>query len=401
MPETLIHLPALRQSAVEVAACPRAYVEIYINGRQQPESIPSERGSEVHHVMSKYVRHCATKSVASDWKYFDSLTRAAGPVAGPMLDGIRDHYEVDWKHVLDTEVEMTLDEDFEPTSRDNDESPAALEAKYTGRPPAYTGTLDAIFLSYDQTAATIRDYKTHPSVFDANTFQGKLYSLMLFQYMPALEVVQFELVFVRYVNCTRSVTYSRSDVPELKEAVSRARERQRLTHENPDAAKALPCSVCTYCPLAKDKSCPISEQNEYLTLTPQERLIRSEWHRRMRAIDMPVLRAYAEVEGPVSYTDGNGDVYEYGEQPVPSMRVRLDGTLLQVLHEYQAESGEDLLDGRLNVSLTKLKQLLDTKKREGLREVFESSVYEMSTKPSYRVRTADEGSVSEYESEDE
>lgn len=383
----LVHLPALRQSSVETAACPRAYVEIHFNGKAQPDSIPSERGTEIHHVMSEYVRHCAQAAVVADWPKFNELAKAAGPVAGPILDGLRDTYEVDWRRVYATEMLLTLDEDFAPTSRFGDSQGAPFDAPFTGKPPAFEGTLDVILLSEDGVRAKINDYKSHPAPFDAVTFQSVLYPFMLFKHLPKLQVVTFELNFVRYVNCRRSVTWKREEMPAMQAIVSRARERQRAIHAAPDAAKAIPCTVCVYCPLAKAMTCPIAEFNEYTVLTPQSRLMWKVWMAKMNAINNPIIKAHAEVEGVVRYEDGNGRVYEYGELPVPSTRYPLDATTLQVLDEYSAATGENWKTWGLDISSTKLKAKLKAKKRAALKEAFEESIIETGTKPKWAVRS--------------
>lgn len=394
----LVQLPPLRQSHVETAACPRAYVEIVINGKTQPDSIPSERGSDIHRVMAEYVKHCASKRIPADWEHFDTLSAASGPVAGPILDSIRDRYEVDWRHVYRTEVTLMLDEHFNPRN-----TPFHQGFPVSEQPVAYTGTLDVILISEDGQRAKINDYKSHPAPFDADTFQATLYAFMLFKHMPQIQTVTFELDFVRYFNCLRSSQFQRTDMPEMQAEISRARARQRATHERPEEALALPCKTCTYCPLAKTRTCPIADWNEYTTVSPPDRLMWREWMRRMNAVNNPVLKAFAEVHGPVSYTDGNGKRYEYASLEVPSTRYPLERTTIQLLEEHKQATGEDLLDGRLNVSSVKLKGFLKAKKRTPLREAFEESVIETSTKPKFAVRTPDEGIVEDfnpYEQED-
>lgn len=387
---TLVQLPALRQSAVETAACPRAYVEIYINGKAQPDSIPSERGSEIHRIMSEYVRHCAGLGISSDWLHFNKLAAAAGPEAGPILDGIRDTYQVDHSRVYGTEITLELDEDFNPTTGGGipgEYRPGLPGSINTGKDAAHIGTLDVILLNEDGTHAKIDDYKSHPAPFDADTFQGTLYPFMLFKHLPQLEVITFELNFVRYQNCLRRVQWKRTDMPEMQAIISRARERQRLTHEDPDAALALPGKTCAYCPLGKNFTCPIAEYNEYVNLSLEDRLKWKLWMTKMSALNNSVLKSHAEVTGPIRYEDGNGRVYEYGEMPVPQTRYPLDASAMQVLTDWKISTGEDLLDGRLNISSTKLKQLLKTKKRAPLQEQFEESCIETGTKPKYAVRT--------------
>lgn len=394
MTTTLVQLPALRQSAVETAACPRAYVEIYIKGKHQPDSIPSERGTEIHRVMSQYVSHCASKGIASDWTHFNRLAVAAGPEAGPILDGIRDTYRVDHSRVYGTEITIALDEDFQPTDMTGAYNPdqrflLTPGVHYSARVAAHIGTLDVILLSEDGTHAKIDDYKSHPAPFDADTFQGTLYPFMLFKHLPQLEVITFELNFVRYQNCLRRVQWKRTDMPEMQTAISRARERQRLTHENPDDAMALPGKTCAYCPLGKDFTCPVAEFNEYTNLSLDDRLRWKVFMVKMNELNNRVLKTHAEVSGPVRYQDGNGRVYEYGEMPVPSTRFPLDDTTLKVLNEYSAATGEDWRGWRLSIKSTELKAKLKAKKRAALSDIFDDSLIETSTKPKYAVRTPD------------
>lgn len=400
MSELIQVIPALRQSHVEIAACPRAYVAIVIDGHEQPDSIPSERGSEIHHVMSQYVSHCAAAKVESDWVYFNKLTVAAGPVAGPILDNLRNIFRVDWKRVYGTEVTLALDEDFNPAYFTMKEGGEMYELEripgvvYSEKPAAHIGTLDVILLTEDMQHGKIPDYKSHPAPFEADTFQSTLYPFMLLKHFPTLQDVKFELNFVRYTGSLRAVSWTRDEMPAMQAEISRARQRQIATHEHPDKALALPCKTCTYCPLGKAMTCPIGEWNEYLTMTPQQRLIWKEWLRRMAAFNSPLLKQFAEVNGNISYTDGNGKVYEYGEMPVAHTRYPLDDTSIRLLAEYAIATGENLLDGRLNISSTKLKSLLKTKKREALRDDFEASVIQTETKPKYAVRTP-EGTTEE------
>lgn len=361
--------------------------------------------------MSDYVRHCAKLKIQADWKYFNSLTVAAGPVAGPILDGIRDRYRVDWETVYGTEITLALDEEFRPTDHGDDRSQRFMlepGVNYSGLPAAYIGTLDVIEISPDGKYAKIPDYKSHPSIFEADKepypYQSVLYPFMLMKHLPGLESVIFEYVFVRYQNCVRSKEWKRKDMPEMQGIISRGRERQRITHEHPDQAKALPCKTCMYCPLAKNFSCPIAEWNENTALTPSDWLMWKEWMRRMAAINTPRLKAIAEVNDFVEYEDGNGRKYRYGYIDTPVTCYPLERAALTLFKEHREATGEDLLDGRLNISSTKLKVLLKAKKRAVLREKFEDSIIDRSTKPQWLVRTPDEGDATDfnpYEQEEE
>lgn len=389
----LVQIPPLRQSAVELAACPRAYVAVVIDGREQPDSIASERGSDVHHVMSEYTRWCTDRRVPADWVKFNQLAAASGPVAGPILDNLRDRHVVDWEHVYDTELTLALDEDFNPSYLTIDAYDDRCELKkipgvvYSGKPAAFIGTLDALLLK--ETRAKVPDYKSHPAIFEADTFQSTLYPFMVLKHFPHLQHVIFELIFVRYINSTRSVTWSREEMPAMQAEVSRARERQKITHANPEEAQAIPCAVCNWCPLMKDISCPLADVNERTIVNPVQRLRAFRFNGKMQAFHRPMLRDWAAVNGPIRDTDGNGNVIEFGEMPVPETKIPLDQTTLQVLNEWKTATGEDLLSGKLRIGSTQLRPLLKAKKREALKAIFEDSIFETSTKPKYAVRSVE------------
>jgi hypothetical protein len=176
-------------------------------------------------------------------------------------------------------------------------------------------------------------------------------------------------------------------MPAMQATISRARERQRLTHAHFEDALALPCRSCTYCPLAKDHTCPIAEWNEYTLVTPVQRVMWMVWLSQMSKINTPILKQHAEIDGPIRYEDGNGRIYEYGPQEVAETRYPLDESAITILADWGTSTGENMLDGRLNISSTKLKSLLKAKKRAALLEQFEASCIETGTKPKYAVRT--------------
>jgi hypothetical protein len=81
------------------------------------------------------------------------------------------------------------------------------------------------------TEAEIDDWKIYYQIIDAETFQSKLYPLLLMCLNPSLERVKFVLEFVRY-GVSRSVEYTRRDLSWLKELAQRERTRQRKLHES-------------------------------------------------------------------------------------------------------------------------------------------------------------------------
>jgi len=408
MSELFEILPPLSQSDWKTSACPESYVAIAIEGKGGGDSVPSERGRDVHNVLAKYIGYCSSKGIPADWEEFNRLASASGLTAGRILDGMRDSYIVDYDHVYGSEITMGMDEEFNPAHiafeaghRRYTENLAQIPSvDYTDNMIAYIGTLDNLLLSDEGDRAKIEDFKSTPKIFEADDevegVQAILYAFMVFKHFPAVQRITFEFLFVRYTNSRRSVVFNRTQMPEMQADIARARERQRIIHANPAAALALPCKQCAYCPKAKDLSCSIADHNEWTTLTPEQRLMSLEFYRRMSEIHRPILKEIAAVQGPVEYRDGNGRLYVYGPHEVASTRYPLEAATLTVLGEWMAATGENLLDGRLNISSTKLKSLLKAKKRETLRQQFEDSIVQTETKPKYSVRTPDEGIVDDY-----
>ena len=92
----------------------------------------------------------------------------------------------------------------------------------------YAGVLVPL---HSLTEAEIDDWKIYYQIIDAETFQSKLYPLLLMCLNPSLERVKFVLEFVRY-GVSRSVEYTRRDLSWLKELAQRERTRQRKLHES-------------------------------------------------------------------------------------------------------------------------------------------------------------------------
>jgi hypothetical protein len=326
---------------------------------------------------------------------------------------MRDSYVVDYDHSFDTELTLGLDEDFNPAyivvgtnhRRYTENLNQLPGVEYSDKPVAFICTIDHLLFSDEGDRAKEEDFKSTPKIFEADDevegVQAILYAFVAFKHFPAVQRITFEFIFVRYTNSRRSIVFNRTQMPEMQTDIARARERQRIIHANPEAALALPCKQCAYCPKAKNLTCSIADQNEWTTLTPEQRLMSLEFYRRMGEIHRPILREIAAVRGPVEYRDGNGRLYVYGSHDVAHTRYPLDASSITLLGNWMEATGENLLDGRLNISSTKIKQLLGTqkkpvKKRAVLREQFEDSVIQTETKPKYSVRTPDEGIVDDY-----
>ena len=221
-------IPPLHQSTESMTACTLFYIESVIKGRKKPGGMESARGIQVHKVHADYASWCAHKGVDMDLDAFDRFAKGAGPMATKILVGMRDSYRVDYSHLLATEIPFSLDENFQPT--DVPESIDGVSVD-TGLPAHYQGTLDALYLFREECKGLIDDAKTHPRPYEPSDpnkpLQGKMYSLFVLLHFPWIEEVTFRLVFVRFRNLIREVTYKREDIPALIESVKAARERQK------------------------------------------------------------------------------------------------------------------------------------------------------------------------------
>lgn len=330
-------------------ACPESYGVQVIDGKRVPENLGSERGHEIHEVMSEYVNHCVKKRVPSDWGAFDKLASRKGAEARQILQPLRDGHIIDYRNVVGTELTLSLDEYFQPVSEK----------------AAFQGTLDCLY-DLGEGKALIVDYKSHPGPFEADTPQCHLYPLLVFQAYAHIESVEMSLVFVRYKKCVRSVTFSRTDVPFLIDYVQAFRERQVDIHQTGrNALKALPGSHCAYCPRLADVTCPIKEFNPAATHTPEERLRFNIWASQLAVQNTAALKSYVTAsEKNVMVTDGNGVEYEYGAWPAVVLEFPLRETH-QELERWQKTTREDLISKQV-VGATKLKQALKAAKRRDL-----------------------------------
>src|SRR6185437_9480138 len=201
--------------------------------------------------------------------------------AQEVLEKFRDNHIFDPEKILSTELHIALDQDFHPVGDSGDER----------QTPEYEGTLDLVQL-HSLAEAEIDDWKSYYQIIDADTFQSKLYPLLLMCLNPSLENVKFALEFVRY-GASRSVEYTRKDLPWLKELAQRERARQRRLHEL-DASgerdlKASPGRHCTWCPLLLN-GCPVAKTNPYSQMTPEERLRFALWLQEAEMQNTKVLK---------------------------------------------------------------------------------------------------------------
>jgi hypothetical protein len=299
-------------------ACPRFYTEVFIKGNKPPGGLEAARGTEIHKTMALYLSHCARKSVGMDLDAFESFSHGAGPQAARILSGLRDGFVVDHEHLFATELGMALDEHFQPTDVATEVEGISGDS---GLPPCYQGTLDGVYVFRTENKILVDDFKSHARAFEpSETMQAKMYALFIYQHFTWVETVVFRLTFVRYKNMTRTVEYTRQDVPKLIEEAKAARERQKTIHVSFDGGKeieAISGAQCVYCPLLSNRECPISQWNPQMQLEPVDRLRYLLWYSAFSKVNSKTLRDYVNGTGKrVVLKDYNGKAYVFG--PVES-----------------------------------------------------------------------------------
>src|SRR5690348_6509366 len=195
-----VAIPPLSQSRHGDMACETLYTQKHVRCERVPESGPASRGIEVHEVLSAYINHLTRARRATDLEAFDALMKHVSAEAREVLEKFRDNHAFDPEKILATELHIALDQDFLPVEGPEDGVPTA----------EYEGTLDVVIL-HSVTEAEIHDWKSYYQVVPADTFQSKLYPLLLMRLNPSLERVKFVLEFVRY-GASRNVEYTRKDV---------------------------------------------------------------------------------------------------------------------------------------------------------------------------------------------
>lgn len=392
--------PPWHQSTEFLTSCPTLYVESVIKGKPQPGGLESARGNEVHRAGAAYVAYCALQRKASDPKAFDVFAAGAGPLAARILAGIRDSFEVDYIHLLATELTMSLDEEFWPTKVSK---AIAGTCSDSGQEPMVVGTLDALYAFPDVAEMRIHDLKTHPRPFDpGDKLQSKTYALLVFLHYPWVQKVIFRLIFVRYRNVTRQVEFTRDMIPDLMAAVSAARARQKQIHADYEAGKPIPAIAgnhCIYCPLLSNGQCPIAEYNPQMQLTPAERLNFNLWYSAFSRANNAALKAYIQETGKtVVLKDYNGKAYTYGHveretETYPVFSFGANGMeyispakpvlpIIDMLIDYAYDNPSDSeWMKNIVVSSTSLRKYLKTNKRAFLDQAIEDTAVKVTKTP--------------------
>lgn len=290
----------LSQSRHGDLACETLYVRKHVLCARVGESEPAARGIEIHEILATYINHLARTTRTTDLELFDALMKGVGTEAREVLEKFRDNHAFDPEKILATELHIALDERFLPVEQLHDD----------GHMAEYEGTLDLVML-HSITEAEIDDWKSYYQIIDADTFQSKLYPLLLMCLNPSLERVKFVLEFVRY-GVSRYVEYTRRDLPWLKELAQRERARQRKLHELVSSGerdlRVSPGRHCTWCPLLLN-GCPVAETNPYGQMTVEERLRFALWLQEAEKQNTKVLKDLMVERGPIRYRDGNQGEY--------------------------------------------------------------------------------------------
>lgn len=293
-------IPPLSQSRHGDMACESLYVRKHVQCGRVADSEPAARGTEIHQTLATYINHLAAAKRSTDLDAFDALMNQAGTEAQEALEEFRGNHAFNPEKILATELYIALDQDFHPIE-DSDAGEHTVE---------YEGTLDLVMLD-SLTEAEIDDWKSYYQIIDADTFQSKLYPLLLMCLNPSLEKVKFVLEFIRY-GASRCVEYTRKDVPWLKELAQREKARQRRLHQLALAGgrelRTCPGRHCTWCPLLPS-GCPVAETNPYSQMTAEQRLSFALWLQEAEKQNTRVLKDLMVESGPVHYRDGNESEY--------------------------------------------------------------------------------------------
>lgn len=331
-------VPPLRQSLEMVMSCPTFYSESVIKGNKMPGGMESARGTQIHRVLAEYSAWCASKGIAMDFGAFDRFAKGVGTMAASILAGMRETYRVRFQNLFATEIMMSLDDNFRPT-----EVAPEMEGTISdsGKPAMAQGTLDALLFFREEYKADVDDAKSHPRPFDPEpTLQSKLYALFVFQHFAWVQEVTFTLVFVRFSNLYRSVTYTRKDVPTLMDAVRSTRDRQKMIHADYDAGKELEVIAgnhCCYCPLLANATCPIAKWNPQMNLTMEQRLNFNLFYSQFNRVNNKAMKDYVQETGKnITLKDFNGKAYVYGaveseSQVYPLFKATADGIAARCL----------------------------------------------------------------------
>lgn len=331
-----LSIPPLSQSRHERLACPASYVYSEVYDYKSPDSEYSILGSEAHALLFNWSAHnLREKSSVTDQIHLETMLHCASHECAEMVRHFLDNFTLQWKNIVSLERHMTGGDDLE-------------------------GTPDVV-LHEGNGHYRIIDYKTQHQIIDANTFQSKLYSVLVFLNYPDAKTVDFTLAFVRY-GCVRSVSYTRQDMPALMELVEASRTRQLAMHANPQQyeKEAVPGKQCIHCPLLRIRECPIDGRNP-MEMDPSERLQWQQYLKQAARANDLVLKELA-MHGDIKATN-NGKAIKGGFVLKETKQYPMGDALVLLNNWKQTTDGADDLIADLHISRSALASKLKAKKR--------------------------------------
>jgi hypothetical protein len=351
----LVQIRPLSQSGYEQMACGLGYRATHVQGIERAGSTWADLGQEAHRLISEYINHLVETRQPTDYDFFDALTSGAQPESVDGLNRLRENLVIDPEKVFGTEQYIGLDRDFSLIVMERVE-----RGHRTGGDPRieYEGTLDLVLL-HSETEAEIPDWKNHFYIAAPESFQSKLYPLLLFCAMPSIQTVHFRLEYLRW-GVSRVVTFTRDDVPRLKRMAAAARRRQRKLIELETEPKPTPHKGCIYCPLLLS-GCPIDKVNPYGKLSPKVRLRLQVYLEAAMKVNQAILKEWAERE-PISVQDDNGATYSTGFVPRKRTRYALN-TVLPIVYAWDRDHADDPLGPHLAVGASELNELAKARKK--------------------------------------
>lgn len=334
--ETLHILPLLSQSRHERLACPASYVysEVYdYKGLDNEDSI---LGNEVHALLFNWAAHnLREKSSVTDQIHLETMLHCASHEARETVSHFLDNFTLEFSKIVALERHLLGGDDLE-------------------------GTPDVV-LRLAPGHYRITDYKNYHQIFEAKTFQSKLYPVLVFLNYPDAKTVEFQIAFTRY-GCVRSVSYTRADMPALMELIQASRTRQLAMHENPQAyeKEAVPGKVCIHCPLLRMRECPIEGRNP-MEMDPSERLQWQEYLKRAAKANDLVLKELA-MYGDI-HAESNGRQLKGGFVLKETKQYPAGPALVLLNNWKETTDGADDLIADLHFSRSSLATKLKAKKR--------------------------------------
>lgn len=331
-----LSIPPLSQSRHERLACPASYVysEVYdYRGLDNEDSI---LGNEVHAMLFNWAAHnWREKHSVTDQIHLETMLHCASHESAEIVRHLLDNFTLDFSKIVALEKYMTGGDDLE-------------------------GTPDVV-LELAPNHYRVTDYKNYHRIIEPDTFQSKLYPVLIFLNYPEAKTVEFQMVFTRY-GCVRSVTYTRQDMPALMELIQASRTRQLAMHANPQQyeKEAVPGKQCIHCPLLRMRECPIDGRNP-MEMDPSERLQWQQYLKQAARANDLVLKELA-MHGDIQATN-NGKALKGGFVLKETKQYPM-GEALVLLNEWkQTTEGQDDLIADLHISRSALAAKLKAKKR--------------------------------------